>query len=539
MTSYTNTTSFSDLRTAFEAGRMTKREFMGRAAALGLTAAAISVAGRSASAQSPQKGGNMRIGTRHGQTTDTLDPALLFNGAQWMIAYAVRNTLTQTGHGAGLEPCLATQWEPSADAKTWTFKLRQGVEFHNGKTLSPDDVIASINHHLGDESESGAKPIAERISSMKADGNDTLIFELVKPNVDFPYSMSSANFTICPATGDGGIDAASGIGTGGYILKDWKPGQDAYLERNPNYWRDDRAFASTVEVLTIADSTARMNAVQSGDVDVIDQVDYKLAGLLGQQEGITVERNEGPLHYLFSLMSDRAPFDNADVRMAMKYAIDREQMVETILHGYGVVGNDHPIGPSYPYHDPNLEQRVYDPDQAKFHLNKAGLDKLQIQLHAGEAAFNSAVDAAALYQESAKDAAIEIEIVREPADGYWSDVYMNTPAFANYWGGYATASEMFASGYVPGSPWNESVFENERFVSILDEANAELDSARRREMLSELQLMVRDQAGQVIFAFPSNVLARNQKLGHGELAADRPMDGRHIIERWWVVDPTA
>jgi peptide/nickel transport system substrate-binding protein len=539
MTIHRSTPALIELQTAYRNGRMSRREFLGRAAAMGFAASAAGFLSQSARAEEPKKGGNMRIGTPHGQSSDTLDPALLFNGGQWMIAYAVRDTLTQIGPSGGLDPALATEWEPSSDASQWVFTLRQGVEFHNGKTFTAEDVIASINHHLGEDSESGVKPIAERIASMKADGADKLIIDLVKPNVDFPYSLASANFTICPATADGGIDADSGMGTGGYVLQEWQPGVQAFLERYPNYWRDDRAFVNTAEVLTIPDATARMNALQSDDVDIVDQVDYKLAKFLNQADGIEVERTDGPLHYLFSLMSDRAPFESKDVRLAMKYAVDRQKLIDTILDGYAVVGNDQPIGPSYPYHDPDQEQRAYDPDKAKYHLKQAGLDKLEVQLHAGEAAFNGAVDAAVLFQEAAKASNIEIDVVREPADGYWSDVYMNKPAFANYWGGYSTASEMFTAGYLPGSPWNESVFESERFVSILDESNAELDPARRREMMSEMQRMVSDEAGQVIFAFPSNLLARNQNVGHGELASDRPMDGRLIITRWWMENASA
>jgi len=533
MTSRSDHNSYNDAVAAFAAGRLSKREFMVCATALGFVGAAIGVVGR-AEAQTPKRGGTMRIGTRHGQTTDTLDPALLFNGAQWMLGYGVRNTLTQVGASGGLEPCLASAWEPSADAKSWTFTLREGVEFHDGKPFTVEDVTASIQHHLKEGSESGVKALAEKITEMKPDGSHTLVFSLDKPNVDFPYMFASANFSICPATGDGGIDATSGNGTGAYVLKAWQPGIEAMVERNANYWRDDRAWFDNIEMLTVADGTARMNGLQSGDVDVIDDVDYKVADLLGRNEGIEIEATDGPLHFLFSLMSNREPFGDVNVRLAMKYAIDREQLVQTVLNGYGALGNDNPIGPSYPYFDPQLEQRSYDPDKARYHLKQAGHDRLAVSLHAGDAAYTAAVDAAVIYQESARAGGIDITVEREPADGYWSDIYMQVPAFANYWGGFSTASEMFASGYVPGTPWNESMYESETFVALLDQANAELEPARRREMMSELQRMVRDEAGQVIFAFPSNILGRNDKVAHGELASDRPLDGRLIFERWWA-----
>lgn len=532
MAETTETPRLGALQEAFETGRLSRREFLRAATAMGLAGAAVTFVA-DVEAAVPKKGGVMRIGTNHGQTTDNLDPALLFNGCQWMIAYGVRNTLTQIEADAELAACLATEWEPNADATRWTFTLRDGVAFHDGKSLSIDDVIASINHHRGEDSESAVKPIADQIEEIKADGPSHLVVDLVKPNVDFPYSLASANFTICKAA-DGGIDALSGIGTGGYVLKEYEPGIRAILERNSNYWRDDRAHADTVEVLTIADAAARNNALLSDDVDVIDEIEFKVADRLKAQEGITVEKTQGPLHYLFSMMSDRDPFQSNDVRLAMKYACNREELIAKVLSGHGTIGNDHPIGPSYFYHDAGLEQRPYDPDKAKFHLKKAGLESLTLNVSAGAAAFGGAVDAATILQESVKPAGIDVTVIREPADGYWSNVYMQKPIFTNYWGGYTRASEMLSTGYLPGAAWNESMFENERFVAVLEQANAELDIDKRREMMAELQRLVRDEAGQLIWGFPDNILARGQKVAHGQLAQDRPTDGRHIVERWWV-----
>lgn len=525
-------TIFNRVRADFGNGRISRRTFMSQAAALGMLGAA-SISVKSVEAATPKKGGRMRIGSLHGQATDVLDPALLFNGTQWMIAYGVRDTLTQIGAGSSLDPCLATEWMPNENGSRWTFTLRQGVEFHNGKTLTQDDVIASINHHRGKDSESAVKPIADQISDVRKDGSDKIVFDLAQPNVDFPYSLASANFTICQQSDDG-IDANSGIGTAGYVLKEFDPGVRTVVERNPNYWRDDRAFADSIELITISDSTARVSALTSGSVDVIDDIDFKVIALLGKKPGVVVEETSGPLHYLFSMMSDRAPFEDVNVRLAMKYACDREALIDKVLLGHGSLGNDHPIGPSYSYHDADLEQRAYDPDKAKYHLKQAGLDSLDLDVSASSAAYGGAVDATLLLQESAKAAGININVVREAVDGFWNEVYMNKPIFTNYWGGYTRASEMLSTGYLPDAAWNESQFKSEQFVKILNEANAELDQAKRREMMSTLQRIVHDEAGQLIYAFPNNVLARNEKLGHGELANDRPMDGRQIFERWWV-----
>ena len=158
----------------------------------------------------------------HGATSDTIDPAALVNGYQWALGYAHRNALTAIIAGGGVGPSLAESWESSPDATSWTFKLRSGVEFHNGKSLTADDVIASINHHRTEESKSFVKPIAQAIETISADGNN-VTFNLKAGNADFPFMMASAGFTICPANADGTIDWQSGVGTGGYVLKDYEP----------------------------------------------------------------------------------------------------------------------------------------------------------------------------------------------------------------------------------------------------------------------------------------------------------------------------
>ncbi len=521
----------------YRRGRISRRAFLGRAAVLGLSlTAAGSLASRSLLAAGPTKGGRMKLAMAHGATSDTLDPATLVNGYQWTLAYAMRNALTTVVAGGEVAPSLAESWDSSPDAKTWTFVLRQGVEFHDGKSLTAEDVIASINHHRKADSNSFLKPIADSIESIESDGKQQIVFALKAGNADFPFAMASAGFTICPATADGGIDWQSGNGTGGYVLKEYEPGVRATLERFPNFWTDQLAHAESVDFLTIHDAAARTNALMTGEVHAIDQVDLKTASMLGRREGIAVEETEGPLHFVFPMRTDAAPFDNNDVRLALKYAIDREELLRKILRGHGSIGNDQPIGPSYRFHAGDLEQHRYDPDKAKHHLKQSGLGDLTVSLFVAESAFPGAVDAAVLYKEQAAKAGITIDVVREPNDGYWSNVWMKKPWCASYWGGYTTESEMFTTGYSPGAAWNDTFWSNERFSKLMAEAQAELDNDKRREMYREMQAIVSNDGGALIPLFANDVLARSDAVAHGPLAADRGFDGRHIIERWWVVD---
>jgi peptide/nickel transport system substrate-binding protein len=233
------------------------------------------------------------------------------------------------------------------------------------------------------------------------------------------------------------------------------------------------------------------------------------------------------------MRTDTPPFDNNDVRLALKLALDRKAMLQTVLRGHGVPGNDHPIGRSNRYHADDLPQREYDIDKAKFHLKKSGLGSLKVDLSAADAAFAGAVDAAVLYREHAAKAGIEINVVREPNDGYWSNVWLKKPWCAVYWSGRPTEDWMFSTAYAAGAPWNDSFWEHERFNKLLIEARAELDESKRRAMYVEMQTIVRDEGGVVVPMFNSDVKALSTKIGHEQLGANLDLDGLRAVERWW------
>jgi peptide/nickel transport system substrate-binding protein len=234
------------------------------------------------------------------------------------------------------------------------------------------------------------------------------------------------------------------------------------------------------------------------------------------------------------MLSKTAPFDDNNVRLAVKFAIDREEMLKLVLGGHGTVGNDTPIGPSYRFYAAELEKNSYDPDKAKFHLKKAGLNKLSVNLSTAEAAFIGAVDSAVLYKEQAAKAGIEINVVRESNDGYWSNVWLKKPWCACYWAGYSTEDTIFSTGYAPNAAWNDTQWNHERFNKLMVEARAELDQTKRREMYVEMQRILRDEGGAVVAMFANAVLARNDKVSHGKLSSTARLDGGRIAERWWL-----
>jgi peptide/nickel transport system substrate-binding protein len=484
-------------------------------------------------AATPKKGGRLRVGIGHGSTTDTLDPATFTDSYMQFVGYGLRNHLTEVSNTDELIPELAESWDASDDAVQWTFKLRKGVEFHNGKTLDAGDVVATINHHLGEQSKSAAKAILQSIEEVKADGKDTVVFTMKEGNADFPYIVSDYHVAIMPAK-DGKLEPQSGVGTGGYVLESYEPGVRTVLKRNPNYWKEGRAHFDEAEVLVITDVTARINALTTDEIDVMDRVDLKTVHLLARNKDVRIEETSGTQHFTFAMRTDLPPFDNNEVRLALKYAVDRETLLQSVLRGHGVLGNDHPIGRSNRFHANELEQRTYDPDKARFHLKNAGLSSLKVDLSAADAAFPGAVDAAVLYKEHAAKPGIEINVVREPNDGYWSNVWLKKPWCAVYWGGRPTEDWMFSTAYAAGAPWNDTFWEHERFNQLLVAARAELKEVKRREMYVEMQRIVRDEGGVVVPMFANYVFAMSNKVQHGEsMGADKDLDGTKGMERWW------
>ena len=522
----------NQLQVQLKRGQLSRREFMKRATALGI-AATTAASLCSGAAHAANKGGRLRVGMAHGSTTDTLDPATTENSLMTLLTYGIHNHVAEVGSSGKLEPEIAESWEASPDAKEWTFNIRKDVEFHNGKTMDADDVVASVNHHRHEDSHSAARALLTAITEIKAQGKDTVKVTLDGGNADFPFIISDYHIAILPSKDGKLLDAASGVGAGPYVVEQFEPGVRFFGKKHANYWKSDRGHFDEFEILSLVDVSARTNALKTGEVDVIDRVDLKTVHLLEKTPGIKVEEKTGYAHYTIPMRTDTAPFDDNHVRMALKLGLDREALLKTVLRGYGVVGNDHPISPANQFHASELPQRTYDPDKAKWHLQQIGLDSLTVDLSAADVAFAGAVDAAVLYREHAAKAGITINVVREPNDGYWSSVWMKKPWCMCYWGGRPTEDWMFSTTYSEGAAWNDTFWKHDRFNQLLIQARAELDENLRREMYVEMQTILRDEGGVVLPLFNNYVFATADKVQHGEVQGNWDLDGMKLSERWW------
>ena len=514
-------------------GEISRRDFMQKAAAMGLAAAVPAALISTGVQAAPKRGGHLRVATVQGSSTDLLDPTQLTSGHTNFLQMTIHSCLTEVRPDGQLAPLLAESFEPGKDASEWIFKLRKGVEFHNGKSVTADDVIASLERHRGEASASAMKSFMEEVVSITKDGDHIAKIKLKSASVDFPVILSASSLSILPSK-NGKVEEFN-IGNGAYMLEAFEPGQYSKYKRNPNYFMNDRAFVDSAELLTIADSTARQNALVTGVVDVIGDVESSTADLLARNKKIVVQDVTSTQHYTFPMRTDLAPFDNNHVRMALKLSIDRNEVLEKVLNGHGSLGNDHPISTANRYHNGDLEQRAYDPEKAKWHLKQAGLSTLKVKLSASDGLYAGAVDTAVLFSEHAKKAGSELIPNRVPDDGYWSDVWLKHPWCASYWSGRPTEDWMFTQGYSATSNWNETYWKNDRFNQLLVAARAEPNDSLRREMYYEMQSICRDDCGSVIHVFANHISAFTDKVGVPEtVAGNWEFDGYKLIERWWL-----
>jgi len=491
-------------------GLMDRREFIGRATAMGVGAAtAGTLFSTAVQASAPRKGGDLRLGSIGGESTNSLDPALAASQVPYANLYHFGETLVEVAPDGTIENRLAESVEATADARNWMFRIRKDVEFHNGKTVTAEDVLRTMERHANEESQSGALGILRDIDTMRSDG-DVFEVTLKSPNADLPFLMADYHLMIQP---DGGFDnPAAGIGSGPFRLEADEPGVRHLFVRNENYWDPARGHVDSSEVVVINDTTARMAALQSGQVHVANRVDPKIADLLNRAPGIAVRSASGPGHYVFIMHVDTAPFDNNHLRLALKYAINREDMVDKILRGYGSVGNDMPINAAYPLFDSSIPQREYDPEKAAEHYRKSGHDGSPIILRVSDVAFPGAIEAAQLFQQTATAAGIPLELKREPGDGYWSEVWNKQPFCASYWGGRAVQDQMYSTAYLSTADWNDTRWKRADFDKMLLEARGELDDARRKKIYTEMGLMIRDEGGLICPMFNDFVTGVSDKV---------------------------
>ena len=379
---------------------------------------------------------------------------------------------------------------------TYTFKLRRGVKFHDGKDFTADDVVYTMMRHHGEASKSKAKSLVTMVTEWKKTGSHEVQAILDSPNADLPAILGTFHFKVIQNGGEGEYFQKP-VGTGPFVCKEFTPGVRSMGVRNDNYWNDEGGpYLDELETFAITDTVSRVNALISGDVHVIGNADPKAYKQIEGTDGVELYSVPSGAYMDIVCMRDRAPGDSNDFVLALKYLQRRKRIVRSILKGHGTVGNDHPISPAYAEHCKDLEQRPYDPDKAKFHLKKSGVTKTELEVaEVGP----GLTDMCLMLQREAKKIGLDLNVKRVPGDGYWGAVWMKKPIHVSSWNMRPTGNVMLTLAYAPNAPWNESQYsKSERMGELLAMSRAEQDQAKRGEMFCEMQKIVRDEYGTII-----------------------------------------
>ncbi|MEH0168164.1 ABC transporter substrate-binding protein [Roseateles microcysteis] len=480
----------------------TRRELLGLFVAGGLGGAALG-----AQAQTPRQGGRIRVAGASAGINDTLDPAKLANQTDYSRGRMFYNGLTELDNQLSPQPALAEEFS-SRDAQTWVFRLRRGVTFHDGKPLTPADVVFSLMRHKNPATGSKVKALADQIETVAASGPLEVTVTLKAPNADLPVILGTHNFVIVQ---DGTTDFSAGIGTGAFRVQEFRPGVRSIAVRNKNYWKPGRPYLDEIEFVGISDDGARVNGLLSGDLDLVAAINPRAVKRVQQTPGYAVLDTPSGQYTDLIMRGDLGPGRNPDFVLAMKHLLDRELLRKVVAQGHATIANDQPIDPSHRFHFAGLPQRPYDPERARFHFRKSGLAGTRIPVVASPVATYS-VEIAVVLQHAARRIGMTLDLKRMPGDGYWSNHWLQSPVGFGNTNPRPSADTLLTQFFKSDSPWNEARWKSPRFDQLLLSARAELDLDKRKSMYADMQVMIHEQGGLGIPMFISSLDGHSQRL---------------------------
>ena len=453
-----------------------------------------------------KRGGTLRVGIAGGSPTDDFDMAHINGPSATVRAQAFYETVTfLDGQFRLHNDFLADEFKPNATADVWTVRLKQGVEFHNGKTATADDLLFSIRRLLNPKSGATAAGQLTAIDlkrTRKLD-NRTVRFVLKSPQSFFDYLLSDIVYLV-PV----GYDPKRPVSTGPWRFKSFQPARQTVLTRFENY-HGTPAYADQLVMTELPDDTARVNALISGQVDVINQVPYPNVTQLKGQSGIQVAISPTGGWNPITMRVDVAPFNDVRVRQAIRLAMNRKQAIATALYGQGA-----PAADTYGRFDPSFSaafKRDQDIDRAKSLLRQAGRTNLKLELVTSPIAAGI-VEASQVLAQNAKAAGIDIT-VRKVDPGTYFSRYGKWPFAIDFWVGlpYLVVASI-ADG--PGaSVVNTTHFNDPAFNRLYGQASRTLDKNKRAEIVHAMQKIQYDRGGYIIWSFQNSVDAYSRKVG--------------------------
>jgi peptide/nickel transport system substrate-binding protein len=460
-----------------------------------------------------RNGGSLRIGVQGGGANDSIDAHIPATIPDISRVFQLYEPLADRDIKSDFELVLAESIEPEQGAETWTIRLKPGITFHNGKPVTADDLLFSLGRIIDPKDpKTGAASIGyiDLDRSRKLDRR-TVRLQLKFANVGFPDDLGQYFNSIVPTD----YDPKKPVGTGPFMFDSFTPGQRSVFKKFPDYWRDGLPRVDEVTIIDFPEDTPRVNALLSGQVDAITNLPSGQIAQVKSNDQFKVLISETGGWQPFTMRVDQAPFKDAKVRQAMRLLVDREQMISQVLSGQGRVANDlySPYDPAY---NNDLPQRHQDLDQAKSLLRQAGQSDLRVELVTSPV-FQGIVEAAQVIAEQAKGAGVTINVRKVDTGTFYGDNYLSWTFAQDFWATRTYLSQV-AQGSLPDSPYNETHWKDPEFLDLIGQARAELDDAKRTELLKAAQKIEWERGGLIVWSFSNQIDAYNTTVGGFEPA---------------------
>ena len=426
----------------------------------------------------------------------TLDPPLTTSVVDIAITQNIYDNLLMIQPDSSVKPELATSWEANDDLSSYTFHLRKGVKFHHGKDFKAEDVLFSFKRLLDPEIDSPARPTySSVIKDVVAVDDYTVRFDLQGPNAFFPDSLSIYQARITPSDVDVKRFHLETFGTGPFKLVENLFGQRTTMERNDDYWEEGKPYLDEIVILNIPEPVTRVEALKSGDVDVVYRMEVQSAlGLVGNPDVVALEL-ASPGNRGLDMDNTVAPFDNVLVRKAIQAAADRDAIHQAAFLGKGAVAYDHPFPENDPLHNFGARPPEYNIELAKDLLTQAGYpDGIDLTLYTSTVS-PGLVEIAVAFKESAAPAGIRVDVVRKPEDGYWDVVWGVEPFTVVSWFGRANVDQSLSIQYHSEGSWMVSRYDPTKLGAspnsdeLIERARGERFE-QQKETYAELQALL-------------------------------------------------
>ncbi len=464
-----------------------------------------------------------------------LDPIYAYDYTTNLVVIQITQPLLQFDENNELQPCLCSSWE-ATDDKTYVYQIRDDVTFSDGTQMTMDDVLFSLNRNLDPEAGSYLNWMFNSVDSIEQTGDWELTVHLKAASATWKYTMATtAAHVISKAyyeehAADFGTPTGGLLGTGPYVFDSWTSGQEIVLSKNANYWDAENAgYFDNISYKIIQDDTTRVNALTNGDVDFTCNTPTDMLETLNAAGNITVtDINAAGVTFL-AFNTQRAPFDDVNVRKAITAAIDLNSLADNIIKDGGQAGTCMPNSDSLFTSDPDFWNSyvaenpvVFDMDAAKDYLSKSAYpDGFDCVLYTSENSLRYNV--ALSIQDSLSQIGINVQVEKVGEDEHTAYQFGNIfdddgnrdydMIMAGWEADYPDISgniEALLAGYNAGEGGsNAAVFANDEVDALLADASAAMDEGQRNEDFAKVMDIVNENNPYIFIFYPLRACVMN------------------------------